>query len=164
MELSFNVESVWLKCSPITWNLGRFFLFRQWLKFLGQNDSIFLSVLQSIFNFLKLLYFIGIVDSSATYLIKLKAWANNDSILEYVSNNLTKYFESVAKRKGFFFSEWFKKFNLQSSWNIQFVLTYSKMEVVLWTTFNTQVNLRYYGVVNLIIQSHCSLTKKSYIY
>ena len=55
-KLTLNVKSIWLKNSPISWNpwsnfrviLGHFdlkswvkFLFRQWLNFLGPNDSLF---------------------------------------------------------------------------------------------------------------------------
>ena len=44
--LTLNIESIWLKYSPITRNPGfKFSSAMQWLNFLGQNDSIFLSVL-----------------------------------------------------------------------------------------------------------------------
>ena len=36
----FNIESIWLKYSPITRNSGSNFS-SKWLNFLGQNDSIF---------------------------------------------------------------------------------------------------------------------------
>ena len=41
-KLTLNVESIWLKYSPITRNLGSNFSSpMQWLNFLGQNNSIF---------------------------------------------------------------------------------------------------------------------------
>ena len=40
--LTLNIESLWLKYSPITLNPGsNFSSAMQWLNFLGQNDSIF---------------------------------------------------------------------------------------------------------------------------
>ena len=42
VNLTLNIESIWLKYSPITRNPGSNFDYAmQWLNFLGQNDSIF---------------------------------------------------------------------------------------------------------------------------